>query len=432
MITGLLLTILAVMVVLRLIIPQQSAIDATATTWIATLPPLLQPSGDLLFSLGFSRIFRSGWFWVPLALLLLNSLLALAEYTVPSWRRAKSASESTSIEWHHPLGKRTEYSVRLPKSPDEFLDKLKEKLESEGFSIDTSDDENQRMFSAGRWQWLWLSVVIFYGGLVLLLLCIAFLISHYSLQTERLTLVPGEMETSQLFNGSLELIETDGINNSGLFVFRPRNKQQSAQALRSWLYQPFFYSGLLIFPVSVDPLLSIEARDAAGDLRRLLPLNEALSPATRLNLPLNQLDDPFIFLIPSASLAFQILPVSPSNESDYNVQVRRGSESSPSENLMVRLGETFEVDGFSVTISPNHNMTFAIRRDLALLVYFVSIVATVSSGVLLLFRRPWQVWFIPEVKGIGGQLYGVVERLGSVKGANQFLQEFLKEEEISK
>jgi len=147
-----------------------------------------------------------------------------------------------------------------------------------------------------------------------------------------------------------------------------------------------------------------------------------------LNLPLDQADTPRIFLIPSASLAFQILPVSTSNEDGYNVQVRRGSESSPSENLMVRLGETFEVDGISVSISPGHSMTFIARRDLALPLYVISIVAVVGSGLLLLFRHPWQVWLIPEVKGVGGQLYGVVEKLGSVRGASEFLEELLAED----
>jgi len=426
LITGLLLAILLVVVVLRLIIPQQTSFDTAVTTWITSLPPLIQPSGDLLFSLGFSRIFQSGWFWIPLALLLLNSLLALAEYGLPSWRRAKTANAFTSIEWQHPLAQRAEHSVRLPKSPDVFLDKLKEKLEAKGFSNGAPDEENQRVISAERWRWSWLSVVILYGGVILL--CVAFLISHYSLQTERLTLVPGELKTSQLFGGSLELSDVNDANDSGLFIFMSRDNQQAAQTLRWRLYLPVFYSDLLILPISIEPLLSIEARDSAGDLRRLLPLDEALSPATRLNLPLDQPDTPFIFLMPSGSLAFQILPVSTPDEDRYNVQVRRGSESSPSENLMVGLGETFEVDGFSVTISPSHNMTFIARRDLALPLYFISITAVVVGGLLLLFRRPWQVWLIPEVKGIGGQLYGVVERLGSVRGASEFLEELLTEE----
>lgn len=427
MVTGLLLAILIAVIVLRLIVPQQSSTDIAATTWIATLPPLLQPSGDLLFSLGFSRIFQSGWFWIPLALLLLNSLLALAEYALPSWQRARLVNDVSSLDWQHPLAQRTEHSVRLPKSPDEFLGELKDKLKERGFSIDASDDESQRMVSAERWRWSWLSVVILYGGLILL--CGAFLLSHYSLQTEQLTLVPDEVKTSRLFDGSLELSEINGANGLGLFIFRPRDNQQSAQALRWRLYRPSFYSDLLMIPISIKPLLSIEARDTTGDLRRLLPLDEALSPSTHLHLPLDQPDTPLIFLIPSASLAFQILPVSTSNEASYNVQVRRGSESSPSENLMVRLGETFEVDGFSVTISPDHNMTLIVRHDLALPLYIISIIAVVVGGLLLLFRRPWQVWLIPEVKGIGGQLYGVVERPGSVEGASRFLKELLTEED---
>ena len=94
--------------------------------------------------------------------------------------------------------------------------------------------------------------------------------------------------------------------------------------------------------------------------------------------------------------------------------------------------ETFEIDDFFVTISSGHNMTFMARRDWAMPLYVISVLAVVVGGLLLIFRRPWQVWLIPEVKGIGGQLYGVVEKFGSTKGASEFLRELLEEEDSSK
>jgi cytochrome c biogenesis protein ResB len=388
------------------------------------LPSQVRPWGDLLFLLGFARIFQSPWFWVPLAVLLLSSLVALADYAGPSWWRARKSA--AVIEWQHPLARRVEHSVRLPASPDTFLDKLKTRLEANGFSVDAPFEENQRWVSAARWRWTWLGVISLYSGLILL--CGSFLVSHYSLKTESLTLSPLERETSQLFGGTFELYRIDAGGGSGIVVFRPKKgTEQPIRAFIWQLYQPVFFIRTFILPIATEPIVTVEAQDETGDLRRLLPLQEDLSPATRLNLSLGEAGEPLYFLIPSASLAFQITPLTESGESRYNVQIRRGSESSPSENLMVKSGETFELDDLAVTISPGHNVRITARRDLALPLYAISIIVILVSGLLLFFRSPWQVWLMPEIKGRGGQLYGVVEKFGSTRNTPEFLEQLLTE-----
>jgi hypothetical protein len=424
--TGALLIILAFILVLGLLIPQQATLDTTVAVWTASLPLWLQAQGEPLFLLGLARIFQSLWFWIPLALLLLHSLVSVADYAWPSWQRTRPMKSLTALEWQHPLAQRVEYSIRLPAAPNEYLSKLKGSLIAAGFSIDASFEEEARVVSAVRQRWGWLEILIFYGGLILL--SSAFLLGHNYLTAERLTLLPLEPRTSHLFGGTLELVEIDAVNYSGVVVYRSRGDDQSFQELVWQLYRPAFFNKVLVWPAAIEPIVTIEVRNAAGEAVTLLPLLEELPPTTQLNVPLAQVAEPLYFLIPSVSLAFQISPVPGSNDDDYNVQVRRGKESSPSENRMVKLGKTFDVDGLAMTVSRNYDLKFVARRDWALLLYFVVLtLVIVISAALLFFRPPWQLWLVPEVKGRGGQLYGVVEKFGSARDASEFLKQLLAE-----
>ncbi len=422
-ITGALLATLVVVFILGLLIPQQPTADMPAEIWIALLPTWLQPWGEPLYLVGFSRIFQSPWFWVPVALLLFHSLIVLADYAVPSWKRTQAAKDTTSLEWQHPLSQRVEHSVRLPASPDKFLDELKESLAAKGFLIDPPFTNEERVVSAAQRRYIWFGVLTFYGSLALL--CFAFLLSHYYMNTESQTLVPFEAQPSQLFDGTFELVEVNADARSGSIVFTPKASEQAHQTLAWQLYFPKLFDMAVVWPVAMEPIVSVEAQDSTGHSNTLIPLQEDLPPTTRLNLPLDQ-TEPFYFLIPKDSLAFQVSSVPASSEGDYNVQVRRRSESSPSENLMVNLGEAFEIDSYSVTISLDHNLKLIARRDWPLLLLFMLIIVVVMvSAGLLFFSSPWQVWLVPEVKGRGGQLYGVVEKFGSAKGVNEFLEHLL-------
>src|SRR5262245_29110530 len=147
--TAVLLALLGLILCLGLWLPQPSGPEVTAAIWTKTLPPWLQGRGDLLFALGFAHLFHSFWFWLPVALLLLHSLVALADYLPPSWQRFRETP--ADLAWQHPLAIRTEYFTRLPALPDEFLEKLKATLQAQGFTIDPTIEENQRQVSARRW-----------------------------------------------------------------------------------------------------------------------------------------------------------------------------------------------------------------------------------------------------------------------------------------
>jgi hypothetical protein len=421
--TGVLLLILVVVLVLRVTIPQQASPDTIAVVWATSLPPLIQRWSGLFYALGFSRLFQAGWFWIVLGLLLLNSLVALADYTRPTWGRVRNAASAEAIVWRHPLAHRAEQTVRLPENADGFLARLKETLRANGFTVSTASEDNSRLVSAARWRWVWFGILTFYSGLVLL--CAAFWVSYQSLENERFRLFPGELETSRLLDGSLELTKIEAATGSGWLMVNLENGGTSEISWR--LYRPTFLADLLILPVGMEPAVVVEAAGAAGEPLRLMPLREDLSPAVRLNLPLDRPEEALYFHIPPAALTFKLSPVSASSELYYDVQVKRGPESALSDSLVVKPGEPFEVDEFSLTASPSHRVTIDARRDLALPLYAVSFTLLAVSGFLLVVFSPRQVWLVPEVKGRGGQLYGTLERFGLARGANDCLDQLLDE-----
>ncbi|MBI1882510.1 MAG: cytochrome c biogenesis protein ResB, partial [Chloroflexi bacterium] len=386
--------------------------------WIASLPSWIQAWGELLFFLGLSRLWQSLWLWLPLGLLLLNSLIALADYLPGSRRRLGPASPS--LDWQHPLAQRAEHSARLPESPDKFLDALKELLEIRDFYLYESDKGDQRLISAVQWRWGWLGPVAFYAGLIGLI--IALLVSQYFLQIESLTLLPLEPQPSSLFKGEFTLTDmgSEGVGSISYLA----GEADRSPALLTWrLYQPALFDKTLILPLAIDPILTIEARDTTGALLRLIPSQENLLPAERLHLSLDEANSPLYFLIPSAGLAFQILPDSANNDS-FNVQIRRSSELSPSAEIKAQAGQVFDVDGVAVTLSPDSSVRLMAYHDPAAPLYLISLVL-VAASLLSFWQPPLQLWLIPEVKGRGGQLYGVVEKFGSVAQVPNFLDQLL-------
>ncbi|MCB0168489.1 MAG: cytochrome c biogenesis protein ResB [Anaerolineae bacterium] len=417
-----LVVIVAVAAIVGWLLPQQGQTEETVEAWTASLPPWLQPWGIPLFWLGFAQIFHSIWFWLPTALLLLSCAVALADYFQPCRRRM--SEQPADIAWQHPLTERTEQSARLPAAPDDFLEGLKVKLIAQGFKIDDPLEDSDRVVSAVRGRSSWWAVLAVYGGLAGL--CLAFIISYFTLTVETITLHPFIPTTSRLFNGAFEPNNTETTTSTGTMTFSPSN-EAPAQSIPWRLYRPTPFNNTLLIPTAVEPVLTVTAHDDAGQLRKLLPLQTELPPATYLNLPLGSPDDPLFFLIPNTNLLFQIIPTNVLDDNQLNIQVALEGAAAPVENRMLAVGESFEVEGFTVTVALNQQISLLAWRDWAVPLYLASLMAIMGGVILLYFRAPWQVWLIPEVKGRGGQLYGVVEKLTYASGnPTHFLDQLLQ------
>ncbi len=411
--TAVLLMILAAVVALWLWLPPAAPVAA----WTSALPPVIQPWGPALYAAGLAQIFQSLWLWLPLAGLLLHALVALADYAPPSWLRFQNAP--ASLEWQHPLACRVEASVRLPASPDDYLAALKAALVSRGFRLHPNPDSG-RGVSAVRQRGLWLAVIAVYAAIIGLVA--AFLLTFISLQTESLSLWPAQPANSDLFASAVELYQVDVAATTGTVVVTPADAGQPALALYLKPFRPVLFKQMVVWATAINPALTITAEDATGQLRRLMPVQTDMPPAMRLSLPLAATAEPLYFLIPSAKLAFQILPV---DDGGFNVQVRRGNEAAPSENLMVQPGHAFKIDGLSITLTAGYSLNLVIRRDFGLPLYLLAGLMLILGALGVWLLPPWQVWLIPEVRGRGGQLFGVVEKLGSSRLAVEFLAQLL-------
>jgi len=416
-----LLPLILVVLGISLILPQQPGPEfgpaiSAETIWLNSLPTWLASMGRVLYLLGFARILASFWLWVPLALLLGHSLIALARFGPGSWRRFYEAAGD--LAWQHPLADRVEHLVRLSDAPDDQLVVKSDILTKAGFVLHENKESDERFITALRRRWAWLGPIFGYSGLVLLIA--AFFVSNIWLQRDRLSLTTGQRVPYGLTDGFFELIEANPIQQTGRVSHRPTRTEALAQTLTWRVYRPSWWGSTLVIPTHLDTLLVVTAQNEQGEPLEIAPLQGA-DPTQRLRLPLT-LDSPILFSISNTDLAFQVLPAA--EGSSFNVQVRQGAESLLIMDESVPAGQIPPVEGLTITLSRDYTMQVMLWRDPALLLYGLSLIF-MGLAVVTFLRPPMQIWLIPEVKGRGGQLYGVSEGYASADQLRQFLDQLL-------
>lgn len=410
-----------------LLLPQQMAATAETaaqTGWLNSLPVWVQPAGTILYFFGFAKIFYTPWFWIPVALLLLNSLIALVDY-VPGCRR-RTRSMTPPVNWQHPLARRIEHSVRLSHFPDNFTELFHVRFNGQGFIVYTSSTEQQRAMAAAQRRWGWLGIPAIYLGL--LMLVVAFVLTFFSLKIEYFTLSPFQPRSVDLLRGQLDLTAVNPDAGVSQLTFTPAGG--GFDQLLSWQhYQPGLVNNMIVFPTSAESIITVEISNPTGELIALDPLPENLLPTEHLRAILEDSPDGSIyFTIPSMDVAVQVSPDAASNA--FSVQIRKGDEAELIDNILVVPGREFEIDGMTAMLSLDHSINVIVRRDAGLPFYILAAALVLGGGILTLLR-PAVVWLIPEVKGIGGQLYGVMETFGSEKKMMKILEELLTIEDIS-
>ena len=409
---------------LMLYLPQRTLSDLASTLsaeadWIQSLPLGLQGLGPWLFFLGFSRLLQSAWFWLPVALLFLHCLIFIGEIAIPL--RHRWQAPIASLKWQHPLARRFEDSVRLSDDPDEFLAVRKQRLQAAGFIVTEAAEGEQRMLGAKLRRESWGGLVVLYGGVLLLI--VALLMSAVWLRQERRILSTQGIVRSNLLGATLALTEIEG--QRGQIVIQDLFADSPSETIDWRQFWPTFFGKYLIFPLAINPLLTIEMRDASGIPMPLVPLQETLTTTTQIVVPLAERDTPILFSTQSSPLVFQVVS---EGESGYNVQVQHAEEAELIRNLHVELGETVDIASLSGSIFLNHELEVIIRQDLGLWLYPVALILLII-GLVGFIRRPIQLWLIPDIKGRGGQLYGVVETFGSEREMRNFLAQILAEDD---
>ena len=420
------LALLSIILLLSFLIPQQTGrqlVPAVNTEglWIDNLPPWLQSLGPSLFLLGFSNLLGSMWFWLVAALLLLHGLITLADYGPASYRRL--LTDIPALDWQHPLARRNEHTVRLPDTPDDFLTGRKQFLADAGFSLHESNDGEQRMVGAVRRRWAWLGPLVLQVGVFVLLG--AFLLSHFGLERDVLTLTSLRNTQIVMLNGSFEVTQAEIDRGTTQVLYQPNQTEAASQTFSWRLLIPAWVNDALIIPTAIDALLTVEVRDETGSLLEITPLQKELATTQRLTAPLPQPDTPILFSIPGASLAFQIVPDPSQTPELYQMEVRQGDEAVLIQNVETPAGQPVKVETFSVTLLPDYNLKIVARRDPGLWFYGLGLLLILTGGAAFFVYPPSQIWLIPEVKGRGGHLYGVMESFATDKKIEQFLERLL-------
>jgi hypothetical protein len=153
-----------------------------------------------------------------------------------------------------------------------------------------------------------------------------------------------------------------------------------------------------------------------------------VAPTKRLDILLDDLTVPILFSTQNPPLAFQISPDPSGDLNRYNVQVRQAETTTLIKNIEVEVGQPVEIETLIGSLALNYKMAVNTRRDPALWLYPLGLILIVA-GLATFFWPPAQVWLIPEVKGRGGQLYGVLETFGSQEKMEAFLERLLAEEQ---
>ncbi|MDM8527864.1 cytochrome c biogenesis protein ResB [Anaerolineales bacterium HSG24] len=415
------LVVLSVVVAWGLFVPQQldNAPRLNAVLWRSSLPQLIQPWGEFLFSMGLAQVFQNLWFWFPVGLLFINSLVALADYSPGVWQRWQSPSPS--IEWQHPLAIRSTETVTIQKDMDWNI--LKTTLAEHGLTV-SENHEQADMLTVAKRAWAWLAISIIYVGLIIL--PVAFLGSYYYLEVDQITLSPADKQFNTLLDGQLELLSTNDTGEQGVTVYT--SGQAEVEQTLDWsLYRPQFLNQVLVTVAAFDPVLTINVFDSSDKPVRLLPFQENLDPSERLNLPLGDSSQSLYFRIVSEGLTFQITP---SREGEYNVQVLREGETTPFVNEAIQNNVPLSVDQLSVHVAMNHQAKILAYYDPFAILYLVSFVLTITGIVVLLFRSPLQFWFIMEQQDSYQWLHGAMEQFGKGEGSgllNELLPLFASE-----
>jgi hypothetical protein len=265
----------------------------------------------------------------------------------------------------------------------------------------------------------------------MVLVAIACLVSYHFSKSESLVLRPFETTESRLFGGSLELTAPPGAETGTSITYIPAGAEDNGRPLSplslTWrLYQPLFLHNTLAWPFAADRILTVEVRDEANRLLKLIPVQENLAPAERLNLLIPLAEVPVYFSIPSTGTAVQVLPEPGQPDRTYEVQFRHGSNPAAATSITAQAGERFSVDGLTVILTPNTALRVLAYRDPAVILYLIGAVLIFAGGGVLLWQPPLQVWLIADVKGRGGQLYGVLEKFGPIGETKSFLEQLLE------
>ncbi|HEY85980.1 MAG TPA: cytochrome c biogenesis protein ResB [Chloroflexi bacterium] len=404
-----------------LIIPQQPVNFATPgdfVVWYAELPPFFQQVYPLFNALSLFKIYRTFWFWLPMAWLTLSALINLADYTPAVWQRIRNQESLTITPVAHPLIRYRQNIIRLtaPQSASEStaseapLAALSDRLTIKKFQIRRAPETGALL--ASRYAWRWSAPILVFMG-VLLLVTGGVLQALWG-QSEAV-LLSGQTEAASFINHSIALQKFTPFSdqNGNITGGSVSLNMDNARPLNWQLQRPYQVGGWWVVPAKISAVAEITfAQQQAVE---------------KVSLIFDDVTEPLYFFHSPANLTFKLRYVAAPNAPAYRLSVIQTAQSSTSPIKVTQQGKGFSIPG------ANLQGSISIENKLLLRAYKLPAVIPFALGGALILLGLLQIPLpSPAIvrlqtikKGRGSKITAQVETLGDNRLADELIEQTL-------
>jgi len=404
----LVLILLAAVLSLALIIPQQpseltnASGDEIESEWIVTLPPFYQRTAPILTALGFFRLFETAWFWLPLAFLVLVSLVVLADYAPLIWHRLHQGGGQRPEPQPHPFNWSLSDIIQVP-APSEAnksaasgspLTYLQGQLEQKGYRIQVTHDEQQLVVT--RFSYRWGAPILVMAGILLILIGLVIQalwgsrqVLDLSITDQNIGLLDDQRIRVQTFRPTLDPFQHLVGGEVTLLI-------NGEESLTWQLYHPYRFEDWWIIPGGIQPGAQIDLSQNRGPIETIRPVfpNEI---------------QPAYFIYREQNLRFALHYRATLDGPDYLLTLPR----QPNGPEINQSGRTFTVPALNLVGRAS------IKETLRLRAYHLPGLGPILGGiimatlglVLLSLSSPSVMWLTLVTKGRGSRIDVVAETL---------------------
>lgn len=414
------LAVVSVGGLLALIIPQQPATVNTPgafVVWVSDLSPLFRQQYELFNNSGLFAIFHSYGFWIPAALLMWMSLLALADL-LPATRSRLAASPQQGFP-EHPNSSITQGTLRLAAPKDsgratEALPALQDftaTLRSDGYAVSATDTSVTA--SRARVGWIW--PIALYVGILMVLFGVTLQTiwgdSVVGLVTENGGSTPfiGHTISSMKF---VPVASADNTVSQGMIQFQFDNESSESWSIRRWHYR----DGWWIMPPQPQPLAKITFSNQ--------------NTTEHVTLVFEDISKPLEFSYSPSQTALVVQFAATDGHSDYRI-FSRDTDGTQIESAE-QTGATFQLPtaGINGKVDLQNRVFLHAVRLPGLIFWVLGVLALVLAASLRLFFTPVIITIAVVVKGRGSRLDVMVEALCAPGGTEKIADKMFTDNSI--
>lgn len=396
---------LAVAVALGAIIPQQPvhfSTPADFVVWLSDLPQFYRQAFQFFNLSGLFTVYRTVWFWLPAAGLVLVSLIVLADYVPATLVRLKKPGADFFPELHpHPLSHQRRVTLRLiaPQNAAEStvadsgatLAQLQQNLGRAGFTVAHRGEQD---VVAARHRWRWLAPVLLPAGILLLMAGVV--AQTIWGQAETVLLSAQSARPINFIGAPIRLVSFTPITafTGNLLGGELALATAAGDPVLARLHQPARLNGWWLIPTKLQPMAQISFADQAE--------------AEKMAMAIPDIARPIYFAYPDKNLLFELrYQVTPPH---YRL-VLTGA---PGRQPVTRVDGSFSVPGAGLTgrILIEDKILLKAYKIPGLLFFLAGGLSLLAVSVMLFLPAPAIVTLRIITKGRGSKIESLIETPG--------------------